>query len=98
MSDQEEYIRAGLNTQTKEESPFKHQDPFNKSWDDLKDYSGLDDFRNAISPKSEEFRNSLFPEVEYYQVFSNKFGFIPNLSIVDLLFNEGLKSVDFLTQ
>ncbi|MFN6038170.1 MAG: WbqC family protein [Bacteroidota bacterium] len=63
-----------------------------------KDYSGLDDFRNAISPKSEEFRQSLFPEVEYYQVFSNKFGFIPNLSIVDLLFNEGLKSVDFLTQ
>ena len=42
MSDKEEYIRAGLNTQDKEENPFKGQDPFNKSWDDLKDYVGLD--------------------------------------------------------
>ena len=42
MSDKEEYIRAGLNTQDKEENAFKHQDPFNKSWDDLKDYVGLD--------------------------------------------------------
>ena len=42
MSDEQEYIRVGLNTQNKEENPFRHQDPFNKSWDDLKDYSGLD--------------------------------------------------------
>ena len=42
MSDNEEYIRAGLNTQYKEESIFKTQDPFNKSWDQLKDYTGLD--------------------------------------------------------
>ena len=25
----------------------------------------------------------------YFQVFSNKFGFVPNLSILDYLFNEG---------
>jgi PBSX family phage portal protein len=41
MSDQE-YINVGLNTQKKEENIFKSQDPFNKSWDMLKDYSGLD--------------------------------------------------------
>ncbi len=28
MSDEQEYIRVGLNTQNKEENPFKHQDPF----------------------------------------------------------------------
>ncbi len=32
----------------------------------------------------------------YYQVFSDKHGFIPNLSILDLLFHQGLKSLDYL--
>jgi hypothetical protein len=32
----------------------------------------------------------------YYQVFSDKHGFIPNLSILDLLFHQGLKSVAYL--
>ena len=32
----------------------------------------------------------------YYQVFSEKFGFIPNLSVMDLLFNEGPASLDYL--
>jgi len=36
------YISASLNTQEEKENPFKDQDPFNKSWDILKDYSGLD--------------------------------------------------------
>jgi len=36
------YVRVGLNTQEKTENPFKEQDPFNKSWDLLKDYSGLE--------------------------------------------------------
>ena len=29
----------------------------------------------------------------YYQVFSSKYGFIPNLSVMDLLFNEGPESI-----
>lgn len=33
---------------------------------------------------------------EYYQVFSTKIPFIPNLSILDLIMNEGKKSSDFL--
>ena len=40
MSD--EYVRVGLNTQEKDDNPFGSQDPFNKSWDQLKDFSGLD--------------------------------------------------------
>lgn len=35
-------------------------------------------------------------ERPYYQVFSERFGFIPNLSVMDLLFNEGPASLDYL--
>lgn len=34
---------------------------------------------------------------QYYQVFGDKFGFTPHLSVIDLLFNKGLESVDYLT-
>ncbi len=34
---------------------------------------------------------------QYYQVFGDKFGFTSNLSVVDLLFNKGLESVEILT-
>jgi len=32
----EEYVRVGLNTQPEQENTFAQQDPFNKSWDQLK--------------------------------------------------------------
>lgn len=32
----------------------------------------------------------------YYQVFSDKLGFTPNLSCLDILFNEGLQSIELL--
>lgn len=41
MSD-EEFVRVALNTEPEQENDFKKQDPFNKSWDDLKAYNGLD--------------------------------------------------------
>ena len=40
-----------------------------------------------------------FDQIEpprYMQVFENKFGFISNLSILDLLFNEGNNSKAYL--
>ena len=39
------------------------------------------------------FRDRFRP---YYQVFSDKFGFIPGLSVLDLLFNEGPDAVSYL--
>jgi len=38
----EELIFASLNTQVEPENVFKKQDPFNKNWEDLKSYNGLD--------------------------------------------------------
>ena len=43
------------------------------------------DFRNKYSAKKES--NIVFPE--YVQVFDEKFGFTPGLSILDILFSEG---------
>ena len=36
------YISASLNTQDEKPNAFKEQDPFNKSWETLKEFSGLD--------------------------------------------------------
>jgi hypothetical protein len=56
-----------------------------------------DDFRQSIHPKARENKEDpAFNNIEYYQVFSSKFGFIPNLSIVDLLFNMGNSTIDIL--
>lgn len=56
------------------------------------------DFRDSIHPKSKE-KSIIYRQImekPYFQVFSQKQGFIPNLSIVDLLFNEGPNSISFL--
>lgn len=50
---------------------------------------GALNLRDAISPKNKTLPDPAFIAAEYTQVFTEKFGFLPNLSILDLLFNEG---------
>lgn len=50
------------------------------------------DFREAIRPKHSG-GDPAFTSVPYYQVFRDKFGFLPNLSIADLLFNMGPEAI-----
>jgi len=56
--------------------------------------SEITDCRNLISAK----KKTLFSQEKYTQVFEEKYGFIPNLSILDLLFNEGPNSLNYLEQ
>lgn len=60
-----------------------------------KEYENTDDYRSSFSPNKP---NRLVQHKEYIQVFSAKTGFYPNLSIIDLLFNEGPNSLNHLTQ
>ena len=47
-------------------------------------------FRENINPKvHRNTKDPSFVQQSYTQVFSEKFGFVPDLSILDLLFNEG---------
>lgn len=52
------------------------------------------DFREVIHPKKDfALEDPEFVVQPYYQVFEAKHGFLPNASIVDLLFNMGPESV-----
>ena len=59
-------------------------------------YDDADDFRIIISPKAALSLDIDFIPPSYIQVFENKQGFIPNLSIVDLLFNQGSRTLEYI--
>ena len=65
---------------------------FTKSW---KESSTMKDYRSAISPKHPQPDPDFQPK-PYYQVYQQKHGFLPNLSILDLLFNMGPESIFYL--
>lgn len=55
--------------------------------------TGLCDLRSAIHPKRE------WPDwkpKEYYQSFCDRHGWLPNLSVIDLLFSEGPEAASYL--
>ena len=51
------------------------------------------DFRDLLSSKNADLELQFPP---YYQVFCNKFPFAPDLSILDLIFNEGPDAKNYL--
>lgn len=56
-----------------------------------------DDYRFGIHPKrGKQMPDPFFRPKSYVQVFSDRFDFFPNLSILDLLFNKGPETALFL--
>jgi len=51
------------------------------------------DYRSKLHFKSPDL---LFPVKKYSQVFEDRAGFLPNMSIVDLLFNQGPQAKNYL--
>lgn len=61
--------------------------------------SHIIDFRNSISPKKHRQKEDPhFKPTKYAQVFEEKHGFVPNLSILDLLFCVGPESYRILDE
>jgi hypothetical protein len=56
------------------------------------DYPELTDLRLSIHPKKE----ASLQQKPYFQVFEERHGFMRNMSIVDLLFNQGPQSLNYL--
>ena len=61
----------------------------------LSPLTSIIDFRSSIQPKHPEPDPDFTPK-RYYQVYEQKHGFLPNLSILDLLFNMGPESIFYL--
>jgi hypothetical protein len=53
----------------------------------------LTDFRTLVDGKKDSYEFESYP-----QVFEEKFGYLNNLSILDLLFNEGRHALSYLKQ
>lgn len=53
----------------------------------------IKDLREVIHPKREIAADERFQVVPYYQVFKERQGFLPNMSIMDLLMNMGPESL-----
>lgn len=69
------------NVQLTESVAFEHHPP------------GKSDLRNLFSPKTPPDQTMFKP---YYQVFNDRYAFQADLSILDLLFNEGPAAVGYL--
>ena len=74
--------------------------PVSLSEDYRKEYDGLEwvDWRGKILPKNSQKEGDPMdtPPLKYQQVFEDRIGFIPNLSILDLLFCEGKRAAEML--
>jgi len=75
----------------KKEAEFSFSEKYEKTYSDE-----FVDLRNFFSPKNPNSEKELVFTKNYLQVFSDKFPFRENLSVIDLLFNKGPESLEFL--
>jgi len=60
---------------------------------------GTLDLRNSIHPKEKHHQpDPHYQSIPYAQVFQDKHGFVPNLSVLDLLFCMGSETILILEQ
>lgn len=64
---------------------------YSKTAEYFKDPSQTKDFRHLADGKKDKSTFEVYP-----QVFDNKHGFLSNLSVLDLIFNEGRFSLEYL--
>ncbi len=76
-----------LKTQLKLKTDISFADAY------LKEYENATDLRNLKRSKD---TNRDYPV--YYQLFEERHGFVPNLSLLDLLFSEGPMTMELLAQ
>ena len=69
---------------------------FTKSFE--KSYDDALDLRAAIHPKKESPFYLMCKNAPYIQVFSERYAFVPNLSILDLIFNLGPEAERYLSE
>lgn len=66
---------------------------FNFTTEYIKEIAPEDDYRLKLHFKEPEL---ITPAKPYFQVFEDRMGFMPNMSIVDLLFNQGPQTKNYL--
>ncbi|MEM1120569.1 MAG: WbqC family protein [Bacteroidota bacterium] len=76
---------------------FKPSIQLSQSYLTDENYAGMVDFRNKITPKTiEQSQDENYQTIAYEQVFAEKNGFLPNLSILDLIFCKGPETLAIL--
>lgn len=71
---------------------LQHEFSSKRTNDYQEKYTDMQDFRGLVNAKSTTKYNFQL----YQQVFADKHNFIPNLSILDLLFSEGPNTINYL--
>ncbi len=93
LMDWNESLNALIFSQLELPTSYELTSEFNKKYNT----NNFVDKRSAIHPKTKKHQlDTLFTPPTYHQVFSNKVPFLPNLSILDLLFAEGPNTLHIL--